>query len=269
MGLSAVNKSTEISILEPLAKRVQEVSYLVGSFLISVLYSINDFYLKTIELLSKLKPVDIILIVCALIVIVFFFLLFKGRRNFGSVTLNMPFNLGNMTYELSEQDRVVAWKLYTQLKTRKAALIFDEENDVIADVYDSLYELFPITRELLTNLPVKEIGRTDGIADLIFRVQNDGLRPHLTKWQADFRNWWEKAKGNNKRNHWFSKTNDNYVRLQDIQKKYPQYNELVKELKEMNIELNKYAEDLLIIAKATKGSKEVKVERIIPSQPSS
>lgn len=187
-------------------------------------------------------------------------ILARQRYRVAQVSLNLPFGLGNVTYDATDQDRILAWKLYVQLKTRKAALLFDEVHDVVADVYDSLHELFPITRDLLTSIPLHEAERREGVADLILRVLNDGLRPHLTKWQASFRRWWEQAielpenKGKNP---------------QEIQRQYSDYDALVQGLKEMNSELSKYAEDLLAIVQAsTWRAKGVdREERVVPEPP--
>ena len=70
-----------------------------------------------------------------------------------SASVNLPFNLGSQTYDTTPADRIVAWKLYIELTTRKAALPFDENHDLIAEVYDSMYVLFGITRQLLLDLP--------------------------------------------------------------------------------------------------------------------
>jgi len=198
------------------------------------------------------------------VIVVFFIIkyLFLNRKEYKplSMTLNIPFSLGNITYTLTEEDRIVAWKMYVQLRTRKAALIFDEDYDVIVDVYDSLYEIFKVSRELLVNLPLNEIESEPCIADLVLRVQNDGLRPHLTKWQSDFRRWWCDAIRNPE--------NEN-AKPQDIQKKYPKYKELTQELKEMNIQLNKYAEYLLVIAKTrSRRKRKAKAEKLEPIEPS-
>ena len=218
-----------------------------------------SFFLnKFLDLFSPLKFWDGILI-CALIFFIVNLLKSKRKYRVTSVSVNLPFNLGNITYEPTEEDRIVAWKLYTQLKTRKAALFFDENHDVIAEVYDSLYELFPIARDLLMSLPLYEIERSPSIADLILRVQNDGLRPHLTKWQSDFRRWWDNALQN---------ADYKDIRPQDIQKKYPKYEELIKELKKMNTELIRYAQDLQNIAKAPlKKRLKEKVKKPKPIQP--
>ncbi len=182
------------------------------------------------------------------------------RHQTNKITLNLPFGLGNVTYDTTKPDRILAWKLYVQLKTRKAALPFDETSDVIVDVYDSLFELFKITRDLLIEIPIHEAVKRRGVADLMLRVLNDGLRPHLTKWQASFRRWWDKvASGSENAN----KT------PQEIQKGYPRYADLVNELKAMNVELGRYAEDLLAIARAQ--SKELHLveegPRVQPEQP--
>ena len=127
----------------------------------------------------------------------------------------------------------------------KAALPFDEEFDLIAEVFDSLYEIFPITRELLLNLPPHEMGEREGIADLLMRVQNDGLRPHLTRWQADFRHWWEEA---------IEDPANAGLRPQEIQSRFPRYRELVADILQMNVELSRYADDLLTIATTSRPS---------------
>ena len=228
------------------------------SFFISYLSKIIEAILQFTALFTFWDGVLFVI----LVFLVVYLLSRKRKYRVSSISINLPFSLGNITYEPTEQDRIVAWKLYVQLKTRKAALIFDENFDIIVDVYDSLYSLFPITRDLLTNLSLNEIEREAGIADLIFRVQNYGIRPHLTKWQSDFRRWWDKA----------LKTPSNKdKKLQDIQKTFPKYEELIKELKEMNLELNKYAEDLLKIAKTPallrKTPKEGKVKQPMPIAP--
>lgn len=58
-----------------------------------------------------------------------------GQRRFRqgtSLTLGLPFSLGSATITPSHADRIAAWRLYVQLKTRKAAITFDDEGDVVA-----------------------------------------------------------------------------------------------------------------------------------------
>ena len=169
-------------------------------------------------------------------------LIFRGvpRYRQRSVTLALPFGLGSVTYDISEDEREAAWRLFVQLKTRKAAIPFDHENDLVVEVLDSLYELVDITRELLTGLPVSS-SKSIGLSDLMLRVLNDGLRPFLTRWQADFRRWWESA---------VQDPANGRERPQTIQRAYPLYGELVEGIVEMNQQLDEYAEDLLSVARS-------------------
>ena len=192
------------------------------------------------------------------VVVVGVILWLRGRRfSSEAVTIGLPFSLGSITYNTTPTDRVVAWKLYVQLTTRKAALPFDAENDLIVEVYDSLFALFGETRDLLLTLPVHEFERRDGIASLMIRVLNDGVRPHLTRWQADFRKWWESALA------------DGCVgrrRPQDVQRTFPQYQELVDDLKQTNSELTRLADELLMIARPLRGKKR-RVAKVVPVPP--
>ncbi len=188
------------------------------------------------------------------------FLLIWSRRRLSthSVTIGIPFGLGSVTFKTTPMERVLAWKLYVQLVTRKAALPFDDDHDLITDIYDSLFELFGITRSLLLDLPTNEYKRPDGLARLMIRVLNDGVRPHLTKWQTAYRRWWQEA----------NTSGENRERTpQEIQQQYPEYRELVADLKKTNTELSKLADELLAIARAD-ARRSPKVKRAAPSRPS-
>jgi hypothetical protein len=167
--------------------------------------------------------------------------LWMRRHRSHSLSVALPFGLGSWSYDTTPADRIVAWKMHVQLVTRKAALPFDEDHDLICDVYDSLFSLFAETRHLLLELPPREFERASGVATLILRVQNHGIRPHLTRWQADFRRWWERAE----------RAEANIERSpQLIQRDYPRYAELVADLRQTNTELAKYADELLKVARA-------------------
>jgi hypothetical protein len=183
-------------------------------------------------------------------------LLWWRRGQLQTVTVGLPFGLGSMSYNTTPHERVVAWKLYVHLATRKAAIPFDETHDVITEVYDSLFSLFGITRDLLLDLPPGEFQRADGVASLMLRVQNDGVRPHLTRWQADFRRWWERATQNP--DHATSTP-------QEIQREYPRYTALVADSKITNTELSKFADELLTLARGKKGRR--RAPTLITPQP--
>ncbi len=141
-----------------------------------------------------------------------------------------------LKYNSKEKD--IAYKLWVEISTRKIGLKFDEENDVITEVYDSWYEFFKIARELMKEIPVNNSSNVIRLTDLTEKVLNQGLRPHLTKWQARYRKWYDVNAQKN--------TDES---PQEIQRKYPFYDELLADLKKTNEEMIEYKNVLLEIAK--------------------
>lgn len=180
----------------------------------------------------------------------------RGRAR--SMAVSLPFGLGSVTYELTSEDRGIAWRMYVQLVTRKAALPLDEEHDVVADVYTSLYELFSVTRDILSSMNPADISRRKGVADVILRTLNDGLRPHLTRWNASYRRWWELQLADD--------ANNGYT-PQELQRNFPRFGDLVEDLKRTNTELSRFADELLAIARADR--RKPKQERPAPTPPGS
>ncbi|QWR77065.1 hypothetical protein [Candidatus Magnetomonas plexicatena] len=90
-------------------------------------------------------------------------------------------------------DMQIAYKLWVEVCTRKIGLPIDFKNDVIVEVYNSWYEFFKITRELIKTVPVQKIQQhksTKDIVQIAIDVLNECVRPHLTMWQAKFRKWY-------------------------------------------------------------------------------
>ena len=130
-----------------------------------------------------------------------------------------------VSFKPNDTDRQIAYNIWVELSTRKIGLPIDVEDDVIAEVYDSWYSFFAVTREIIKDIPVSKVrgSSTSKIVDLSVEVLNEGLRPHLTKWQARFRHWYELQMDN--------KTD---VEPQELQKKFPAYDELVKDILAVN-----------------------------------
>ena len=98
---------------------------------------------------------------------------------------------GKLRLKPNMTDRQVAYAIWVELSTRKIGLPVDFDHDVIVDIYDSWYDFFTVTRDLVKSIPVNKVRQksTQSIVELSIEVLNEGLRPHLTKWQARFR-WW-------------------------------------------------------------------------------
>lgn len=138
-----------------------------------------------------------------------------------------------ITLKYDKKDKEIAYKLWVELSTRKIAIPFDVDNDVIDEVYNSWYDFFGIARELLKEIPWNHINDSTQLIPLTVKVLNHGLRPHLTTWQAKYRKWYEKEK----KEH-------SDLSPQEIQKKYSDYDELIADILHTNEKLI-YYKDLM------------------------
>ncbi len=127
----------------------------------------------------------------------------------------------------------IAHRIHIELITREAAIPFDEKNDVIVQVYDSWYKLFDVTRGELKKITGDLIlDESSGeLVKLLTDILNQGLRPHLTEYQADFRKWYKNQLSND----------ENKIKSpQDLQRQYPKYQQLISSMKDVNDTLIDY-----------------------------
>ena len=181
--------------------------------------------------------ISIWLIILVILVVSAYFLFIKRILRYGLVKIDIKLgNVGSAEFRPNKNDLQIAHKIWTELVTRKAAIPIDKENDVIEEVYDSWYSLFKRVREFISDIPA-DLIRTNKSTQEIVRIAtqtlNDGLRPHLTKWQARFRTWSAAKK-------------DKLIEMtpQEFQKEYPEYNYLIEDLLKVNEQLIQYAQEL-------------------------
>lgn len=154
-------------------------------------------------------------------------------------SLSEQITINNKNKENIEREiKIFAKRIYIELSTRKAGIPINEEKDVIEDIYNSWYKLFCIIRDELKALPavcLKDRKIPGSAVYISFDILDNILRIHLTEYNAIYRSWLEKAK-----------QNPSYKNLtpQELQKKYPDYNALIKSLKETNKRLINSAERL-------------------------
>lgn len=192
------------------------------------------------------------LMIAILLTIIWFTIRYYRNKNKTSlisekiIPIEMTFNTGagNMKYKIVKNyaNIEIAHKLYIELTTRKAAIKIEEENDVIVEIYNSWYDLFKTTRNELKNFTGDLLEDNDKSKELIHLatdILNEGLRPHLTKYQAKFRKWYdekvEEEKGKNEKDR---------KSPQEIQKEYLNYLELIDSMKNVNKILIKYKVEL-------------------------
>ena len=197
------------------------------------------FSIKIEDLQSIVLSVNVI---AAAILFLLFILILQGikwvykKATFKTIHIQeATIGIGNSSVTIKYDGRIkeIAYKIWIELTTRKIGIKFDEEYDVISEVYNSWYEAFKVIRLLLEDIPADRIGNAKGLIELTTKVLNNGLRPHLTMWQAKYRAWYNKALEDN--------TNTS---PQDIQKEFPEYQSLVADLKKTNDIMIKYADEL-------------------------
>ncbi len=164
---------------------------------------------------------------------------FLGKSSYFEIDeTEVGIGTGKLKLKANYEDLQVAFKFWTELLTRKIGLPFDEENDVVVEVYDSWYDFFRVARELIKSIPVTKYRHNESTKQIVrvsVLILNKALRPHLTKWQARYRRWWQQA---------LTDATNTHLTPQEIQKKYPLYRELISDLKSVNAKLVRYAEQL-------------------------
>ncbi|GAB5489592.1 MAG: hypothetical protein Pars2KO_31620 [Parasphingorhabdus sp.] len=136
-----------------------------------------------------------------------------------------------LSFKPNVTDRQIAYSIWVELSTRKIGIPINLDDDVVSEIYDSWHSFFGVTRELIKSIPVSKVNRssTNQIISLSIEVLNEGLRPHLTKWQARFRRW-----------------NDRQLKLsedaspQEVQKDFPEFESLATNMIEVNDKLILY-----------------------------
>lgn len=153
------------------------------------------------------------------------------------VKLNVQLgNVGSVELRPNNEDVQIAHRIWTELVTRKAAQPIDIEHDVIVEIYDSWYALFGRVRQLISDIPGHLLRREKSTQELVkvaTQTLNNGLRPHLTRWQARFRHWYANCPDAMKENC-----------PQDCQRQFPDYVILVEDIKKVNAQLIQYAGEL-------------------------
>jgi hypothetical protein len=190
---------------------------------------LNEDYSLVVEVSPWLVAIVVLLAIAAVVR--------WRRRRFSVVSLDVSLGgIGKVQLRPREEDIEVAHKIWTELVTRKAALPIDPEHDVISEIYDSWYRLFGRVRDLIAEIParlVREDPATQQLVRIATESLNNGLRPHLTRWQARFRNWYaSQAEA--------LKTKS----PQEVQREFPEYGELIVDLQRVNRELMQYAGEL-------------------------
>ena len=167
----------------------------------------------------------------------------RRRKHFGIVEMEIALGgVGKVKLRPVVEDVQVAHRIWTELATRKAAIPIEPNHDVIVEVYNSWYTLFGKVRQLIAAIPA-DLVRSEPSTQKLVRIATDtlnkGLRPHLTQWQARFRNWYANQTETLKQ-----KT------PQEVQQSYEHYDALMADMKQVNEQMIQYAHELQKLIRA-------------------
>jgi len=204
-----------------------------------------DLYFEKGGLVVNFGPALLVALVCFVIVAIAwkFWLRQKLLPEFEIVEAELEIaNLGKIKIKPNHDNVQIAHEAWVELTTRKAALPFEDDHDVVAEIYDSYLQLFVRLRDLTKNIPAHKLRKcrdTRKLVEVMVTVLNQGLRPHLTRWQARFRRWYQDA---------LNESSNRNKSPQEIQKEFPNFGLLVKDLKALQTDVVKYGEFLREIA---------------------
>jgi len=150
--------------------------------------------------------------------------------------VSLNFRGQEVRFRPNADDRIIAYKTWVEIKTRKLGVVYTEK-DVLSEIYDSWYAFFGVSRELLKTFPIQKINHAGGrqTIDILLSILNDELRPHLNSWHARYRKWLLEE---------LEKDVSNGKSPQEIQRAFPEYEQLVFELKLVNSEMINFASEL-------------------------
>ncbi|TGL19764.1 hypothetical protein EHQ47_16845 [Leptospira bourretii] len=198
------------------------------------IYSIIHIYFdKNLNLIFHVN--NFIIIIFLIFCGIYSFIILKSLIKHNSIEIDeAKIGIGDQKIKLkiNNLDRQIAYQIWVELNTRKIGLEFDE-NDVIIELYNSWYDFFKITRELIKSIPASKLNNknTKQIIMTAIEVLNIGIRPHLTKWQAKFRRWYDLES---------KKESSKKLSPQTIQRKFPDIDILISEIRTVNQSMINY-----------------------------
>ncbi len=201
----------------------------------------NVYFDNSWNLVFIVSPIVLIAFIGIVIAFKFFRTRFFGK-DYEIDEAEIGIGNSKITVRPNYEDMQIAYQLYIELTTRKIGLPIDIEDDFLIEVYNSWYEFFKVTRSHIKAIPAHKIRKsktTRTIVKVAIEVLNEGLRPHLSKWQARFRKWYDINS---------VKEDLKHKNPQDLQKEFPEFEKLTKEMKAVNKKLIEYRKTMKKLA---------------------
>jgi hypothetical protein len=213
-------------------------------FRISILSdSLNIQFIRPSLIIGVHTAILISLSVVIVLILIYYFFLRNGYlKKYAVIPVKVEFGKDvkvECLIQRNEENIYIAHRIYIELVTRKAAIDLDTDHDILIEVYNSWYTIFGAIRDEIKSIPGSYLIdyklTTSELTKLTIEILNNGLRPHLTKYQGEFRKWFANA---------IEDPKNKLLTPQQIQRQYPLYNELIQDMRNVNAVLKEYANQL-------------------------
>ena len=172
-------------------------------------------------------------------------LLWRRRSDWGVEEFELSLGLWKGKVKRTPSVVQLAHEAWVELATRSATVPFDEDRDVVVQVFDSWRSLFQELRVLMKKVDVtrhRDDQETQQVIDALIDTLNQCMRPTLTTWQAAFRCWYEQETARRPG-----------IPPQEIQREYPKWEQLVTDVKKANATMRAVAADMRALALGKSG----------------
>lgn len=193
--------------------------------------------------------VNIFAILLIAVIILILFILVKHFRKSNKrkslyvteVDFEVGVGIGKQNIKLvyDDKDKQIAYQLWVEICTRKIGVEWNDDTDIVIELFNSWHDFFGIARNLIKDIPVRSymnISNEENIVDLSIKMLNNVLRPTLTKWHAGFIKWYN------------TQINTDDRIPQEIQRSYKDYDQMIKEIKDLYHSMSYYINALYKIA---------------------
>jgi hypothetical protein len=97
--------------------------------------------------------VGIIILLCVVFVLIKWLFGKWHGPSFEIDQAEMGLGTGKITFKPNLKDQQIAYAIWVELSTRKIGLPIDLDHDVIVEIYDSWFNFFSVTRDLIKDIP--------------------------------------------------------------------------------------------------------------------
>lgn len=151
----------------------------------------------------------------------------------------LPWMTGAFVYEITETERMTAWELFIQTKTSRVLIPYEEGCTAISLEFNFANEVLMLYGECLAGMHIQLLRKGNGLREIQLLVIEEVIKPFLAKWQDKFCKWEREPISNENKGK----------AVLEMQKLFPEYELLVQDINMFKDNLNKYANELLKIAR--------------------